>query len=151
VLLENFGSFAFFAFAFRIGKMRNNQNVGWQSIGFLFVIILLCPLCGVHWLLITFSGLAKVAIFTIPIAIGIDAQNQTLINHDLSRLSGKCVCARLNRNGQGVLNRHFCETRFIASGSYSPSLQTIVNIEFLYHFRDGCVLRFLFFLKRWSR
>jgi hypothetical protein len=28
-----------------------------------------------------FSGLAKVAIFTIPNAFGIDAENQTLINH----------------------------------------------------------------------
>jgi hypothetical protein len=41
---------------------------------------------------ITFSGLAKVAIFT----TNVDAENQTLINH-------KCVC--------GALNRHFCQTR----------------------------------------
>ena len=46
--------------------------------------ILKCP--------ITFSGLAKVAIFT----TNVDAENQTLINH-------KCVC--------GALNRHFCQTR----------------------------------------
>jgi len=43
----------------------------------------------------TFSGLAKVAIFT----TNVDAENQTLINH-------KCVC--------GALNRHFCQTRVIA-------------------------------------
>ena len=40
----------------------------------------------------TFSGLAKVAIFT----TNVDAVNHTLINH-------KCVC--------GALNRHFCQTR----------------------------------------
>jgi len=42
------------------------------------------------------SGLAKVAIFT----TNVDAENQTLINH-------KCVCR--------ALNRHFCQTRVIAS------------------------------------
>jgi hypothetical protein len=41
---------------------------------------------------ITFSGLAKVAIFT----TNVDAENQHLINH-------KCVC--------GALIRHFCQTR----------------------------------------
>jgi hypothetical protein len=52
-----------------------------------------------HWMRLahsfkthTFSGLAKVAIFT----TNVDAENQTLINH-------KCVC--------GALNRHFCQTR----------------------------------------
>ena len=45
---------------------------------------------------LTFSGLAKVAIFT----TNVDAENQTLINH-------KCVC--------GVLNRHFCQTRVMRS------------------------------------
>jgi hypothetical protein len=39
---------------------------------------------------LTVSGLAKVAIFTIPKAFGIDAENQTLITH-------KCVCGALNR------------------------------------------------------
>ena len=48
------------------------------------------------WFQLTFSGLAKVAIFT----TNVDAENQTLINH-------KCVC--------GALNRHFCQTR--VSGS----------------------------------
>ena len=43
-------------------------------------------------LLLTFWGLAKVAIFT----TNVDAENQILINH-------KCVC--------GALNRHFCQTR----------------------------------------
>jgi hypothetical protein len=43
-------------------------------------------------LLVTVSGLAKVAIFT----TNVDAENQTLINH-------KCAC--------GALNRHFCQTR----------------------------------------
>ena len=38
----------------------------------------------------------------------------------------------------------------IASGFWPPSLQTIVNIEFLCHCRVGCALRFLFFLKRWK-
>jgi len=47
-------------------------------------------------LLVTVSGLAKVAIFT----TNVDAENQILINH-------KCVC--------GALNRHFCQTR--VSGS----------------------------------
>ena len=50
----------------------------------------------VYWVVlrlhITFSGLAKVAIFT----TNVNAENQTLINH-------KCVC--------GALNRHFCQTR----------------------------------------
>ena len=48
---------------------------------------------------LTVSGLAKVAIFT----TNFDAENQTLINH-------KCVC--------GALNRHFCQTRVIASASF---------------------------------
>jgi hypothetical protein len=43
-------------------------------------------------LLVTFSGLAKVANFI----TNVDAENQTLINH-------KCVC--------GALNRHFCTVR----------------------------------------
>jgi hypothetical protein len=77
---------------------------------------------------ITVSGLAKVAIFT----TNVDAENQTLINH-------KCVC--------GALNRHFCQTRVIASGFCPPSLQTIVSIEFLCHCRVGCALRFLFFFR----
>ena len=48
---------------------------------------------------LTFSGLAKVAIFT----TNVDAENQTLINY-------KCVC--------GALNRHFCQTRVIASAFF---------------------------------
>jgi hypothetical protein len=56
----------------------------------LFVVVL--PMA------ITFSGLAKVAIFT----TNVDVENQFLINH-------KCVC--------GTLNRHFCQTRILASGS----------------------------------
>ena len=51
-------------------------------------------------LLLTFSGLAKVAIFT----TNVDAENQTLINH-------KCVC--------GALNRHFCQTRVSTSPFFS--------------------------------
>jgi len=47
-------------------------------------------------LLVTVSGLAKVAIFT----TNVDAENQTLINH-------KCVC--------GALNRHFCQTHVMRS------------------------------------
>jgi len=72
-----------------------------------------------------------VAIFT----SNVDAENQTLIYH-------KCVC--------GALNRHFCQTRVIASGSCCLSLQTIVSIYFLCHCRVGCMLRFLFYLKRWK-
>jgi hypothetical protein len=53
---------------------------------------------------VTVSGLAKVAIFTIPKAFGIDVENQTLINH-------KCVC--------GALNRHFCQTRVMPSLLFS--------------------------------
>jgi len=49
----------------------------------------------------TFSGLAKVAIFT----TNVDAENRCLNNH-------KCVC--------GELNRHFCQTRVIGS-CFSPS------------------------------
>ena len=52
---------------------------------------------------LTFSGLAKVAIFT----TNVDAENQTLINH-------KCVC--------GALNRHFCQTRVISCPSDRPKL-----------------------------
>jgi hypothetical protein len=37
VRLENFGSFAFFAFARCAGKMQMCQNVGWQSVGIFFV------------------------------------------------------------------------------------------------------------------
>ena len=48
---------------------------------------------------LTFCGLAKVAIFT----TNVDAENQCLINH-------KCVC--------GVLNRHFCQTAVMGSGSF---------------------------------
>ncbi len=50
-------------------------------------------------LLVTVSGLAKVAIFT----TNVDAENQCLINH-------KCVC--------GALNRHFCQTRVMRSAFY---------------------------------
>jgi hypothetical protein len=57
---------------------------------------------------LTVSGLAKVAIFT----TNVDAENQTLINH-------KCVC--------GALNRHFCQTRVIASGFCPPSLTVLPN------------------------
>jgi hypothetical protein len=46
-----------------------------------------------------------------------------------------------------ALNRHLRQTRVIASGYCPPFLQTIVNIEFLYHCRVGCVLRFLFFFE----
>jgi hypothetical protein len=69
---------------------------------------------GVSGLQPTVSGLAKVAIFTIPIAIGIDAENQTLNNH-------KCVC--------GALNRHFCQTR-------------VSSRAFLFHGLLSSVLRF---------
>jgi hypothetical protein len=51
-------------------------------------------------LLLTVSGLAKVAIFT----TNVDAENQTLINH-------KCVC--------GEQNRHFCQTRVSGSLFFS--------------------------------
>jgi len=52
---------------------------------------------------ITFSGLAKVAIFT----TNVYAENQTLINH-------KYVC--------GALNRYFCQTRVISCPSVCPKL-----------------------------
>ena len=51
-------------------------------------------------LVITFSGLVEVAIFT----TNVDAENQCLINH-------KCVC--------GALNRHFCQTRVIRASCHS--------------------------------
>jgi hypothetical protein len=50
---------------------------------------------GAPALLLTFSGLAKVAIFT----TNVDTENQSLIIH-------KYI--------SGVLNRHFCQTRVIA-------------------------------------
>jgi hypothetical protein len=59
--------------------------------------MLLCD--GVLKLVLTFSGLAKVAIFT----TNVDAENQTLINQ-------KCVC--------GALNCHFCQTRVTTSASH---------------------------------
>ena len=59
---------------------------------------------------ITFSGLAKVAIFT----TNVHAENQTLINH-------KCVCE--------ALNRHFCQARVSGSCfSFRPSHWFIVLI-----------------------
>ena len=51
-------------------------------------------------LLVTFSGLAKVAIFT----TNVDAENQTLITH-------YSVC--------GALDRHFCQTRVSTSPFFS--------------------------------
>ena len=62
--------------------------------------------CRLLGLLITFSGLAKVAIFT----TNVDAENQCLINH-------KCVC--------GALNRHFCQTRVIGWRSCLSWVTTI--------------------------
>jgi NADPH-dependent 7-cyano-7-deazaguanine reductase QueF-like protein len=61
---------------------------------------------GIRWfaLPLTFSGLAKVAIFT----TNVDAENQTLINH-------KCFC--------GALNRHFCQTRVCALNVKYSSLK----------------------------
>jgi hypothetical protein len=53
-------------------------------------------------LLFAVSGLAKVAIFTIPMAIGIDVDNQILNYHKFVR---------------GGLNRHFCQPRGSSSGS----------------------------------
>ena len=58
----------------------------------------------------SFSGLAKVAIFT----TNVDAENQTLINH-------KTVC--------GALNRHFCQTRVIGSVFFfRPVCQSVVRL-----------------------
>jgi len=51
-------------------------------------------------LVITFLGLAKVAIFS----TNVDAENQTLINY-------KYVC--------GALSRHFCQTRVNLMGFFS--------------------------------
>jgi hypothetical protein len=66
------------------------------------------------------------------ITTNVDAENECLINH-------KCVC--------GVLNRQFLVGAVIASGSCPPSFKTIVSIEFMYHCRIGCALRFLFFFE----
>ena len=49
---------------------------------------------NIIFIMLTFSGLAKVAIFT----TNVDAENQYLINR-------KCVC--------GALNCNFCQTRVI--------------------------------------
>jgi hypothetical protein len=57
--------------------------------------------------LLTVSGLAKVAIFTIPNAFGIDPENQTLIYHDPD--SYRDVCGALNRSRQqGDQTRVMC-------------------------------------------
>jgi hypothetical protein len=64
--------------------------------------------------MVTFSGLAKVAIFT----TNVDAENECLINH-------KCVC--------GVLNRHFCQTRVTCWPSVHRVAVRLVNIELLCH------------------
>jgi hypothetical protein len=45
----------------------------------------------------------------------------------------------------GERNPAFWVGAVIASGSCPPPLQTIVSIEFMYHCRVGCALRFLFF------
>lgn len=74
----------------------------------------------------TFSGLAKVANFT----TNVDAENQTLINQ-------KCVC--------GALNRHFCQTRVIASGICPLCLQTIVVVELSCHLVSAVGCFFYFF------
>jgi hypothetical protein len=79
------------------------------------------------WL--TFSGLAKVAIFT----TNVDAENQCLINH-------KCVC--------GALNRHFCQTRVTCWPSVCRVAVCLVNIEFMCHCMlclSGCVLMYFYF------
>ena len=93
------------------GRLSDGSFV--QSLGYVLLCrsLLHCRLLGLQ---VTFSGLAKVAIFT----TNVDEENQSLINH-------KCVC--------GALNRHFCQTRVIASGSCPPSLQTIVSIELSCH------------------
>jgi hypothetical protein len=62
------------------------------------------------YLPVTFSGLAKVAIFT----TNVDAENQTLINH-------KCVC--------GALNRHFCQTRVIGRFSFLSEGIVVMNYK----------------------
>jgi hypothetical protein len=51
-------------------------------------------------------GFAKWRIITIPKAIGIDAENQILINHIPIAIGSVC----------GALNRHFCKTAVIGSG-----------------------------------
>jgi hypothetical protein len=40
VRLENFGSFAFFAFVLHIRKIQMRQNVPWQSVWFLSLVFL---------------------------------------------------------------------------------------------------------------
>ena len=77
----------------RLAALLILRSVGILSTVFLFVC---CRLCRPLHLQLTFSGLAKVAIFT----TNVDAENQTLISH-------KCVC--------GALNRHFYQTRVSSS------------------------------------
>jgi hypothetical protein len=62
-------------------------------------------------LVVTVSGLAKVAIFT----TNVDVENQCLINH-------KCVC--------GALNRHFCQTRVTSWPSVHRHCQALTSIGF---------------------
>jgi hypothetical protein len=88
---------------------------------------LLCRLLG---LLVKFSGLAKVAIFT----TNVDAENKTLIIH---------------KTFSGVMNRHFCQTRVIASTFAYFSLIIIFlchSYIFFILFKNHPIIIYLFFL-----
>ncbi|MCG9880128.1 MAG: hypothetical protein MH472_05965 [Bacteroidia bacterium] len=76
-------------------------------------------------MLLTVSGLAKVAIFT----TNVDAENQTLINH-------KCVC--------GALNRHFCQTRVSTSPFFSVVVVHYHFVSVLMRWLGGSFAKFSF-------
>jgi hypothetical protein len=81
-------------------------------------------ICSSVWGKITFCSLFfPVANFT----TNVDAENQTLINH-------KCVC--------GALNRHFCQTRVMGSGSFRSK---VCRAKFALS-PCGCLLALLLFL-----
>jgi hypothetical protein len=92
--------------------------VRWQNTSFNFAkrwhfrppfLSICCRVVGLLGLLVTFSGLAKAAIFT----TNVDAENQTLINH-------KCVC--------GALNRHFCQTRVTSCFSHQNFIISSISL-----------------------
>ena len=84
---------------------------------------------NVQKLPLTFSGLAKVAIFTIPNAFGIDAENQTLINHPA-----------ILRDVCGALNRHFCQLKISKAKLVLCGRAIILSSNFLIQFNQTCQL-----------
>ena len=75
---------------------------------------------------LAFFGCKKAAIFTIPIAIGIDAENQCLINHPDSY---RDFCGALNRQFlEGAVISRFSLVHFAVVKSISP-VQMYFNVS----------------------